>query len=246
MLLKENMEKSGDFLFRWRGYLPLVFLVAVFVTMYFDEKLLPFRETDDLSWPLICILVGCIGIVVRIFAVSFVPYGNSGRGTDRPYASSLNTTGLYSVMRNPVYFGNFFTFLAPVMYAQNIFLVLLYVPVFALYHERIILAEEKFLLGKFGQEYKEWADGTPAFFPDFSKWRSADRRFCWKTAYRRESISLFTLIATIWSLEVAYDCMYYNKFFIDVDFSLLLAVSALFFITNCVLVRYTRLLDVNR
>lgn len=246
MLLKENMEKSGEFLFSWRGYLPLIFLFAVFTTMYFDDKLLPFRETNDLAWPLLCVLVGCIGIVIRLFAISFVPYGNSGRGTDKPYASSLNTTGMYSVMRNPVYFGNFFTFLAPVMYAQNFLLILLYIPVFALYHERIILAEEKFLLGKFGDEYRQWADSTPAFFPDFSKWRNPNMKFCWKTAYRRESISLFTLIATIWGLEVVYDFLYYNNFVLDVTFSMILAFSAVFFITNCILVRYTKVLDVNR
>lgn len=244
MLVCEKIEDSGKFLFRWRGYLPLFFLLLVVVTMYFNERMFFSASENEHMWKWVCLFVGCIGIVIRVFAVSFVPYKNSGRGTDDPYAESLNTTGMYSIMRNPVYFGNFFTFLAPVLYAQNIWLVLVYVPVFALYHERIIAAEEKFLLGMFGSEYRNWVDQTPIFFPDFSKWKKPDRVFNWKMAYRRESISLFTLIATIWGLEVFYGYITEHRFVCDMEMIFLLAVSAFFYLLNCVLVKFTKWLDI--
>ena len=241
MLLEKNFEISGQFLFRWRGYLPLFFLVLVFATIYFDSN---YFSIQNNYWALICLLVGCIGIIIRIIAVSFVPYGNSGRGTDKPYADSLNTTGMYSVMRNPVYFGNFFTFLAPVLYAQNFWLVALYIPVFALYHERIIYAEERFLVGKFGDEYRNWANNTPTFFPDFSKWINPDRRFCWKTAYRRESISFFTLVATIFGLEIICDYIFYKELIVSFEWAALFVISAIFFLVNCILVKFTKILNV--
>ena len=241
MLLEKKFERSGQFLFRWRGYLPLFFLVLVFATIYFDRYHFSIQNN---YWALICLLVGCIGIIIRIIAVSFVPYGNSGRGTDKPYADSLNTTGMYSVMRNPVYFGNFFTFLAPVLYSQNFWLVAFYIPVFALYHERIIYAEERFLVGKFGDEYRNWANNTPAFFPDFSKWINPDRRFCWKTAYRRESISFFTLVATIFGLEIICDYIFYKELIFSFEWTILFVISALFYLGNCILVKFTKILNV--
>ena len=241
MLIEKEFEKSGQFLFRWRGYLPLFFLVLILTTIYFNQATFDIHNN---SWALSCLLIGCIGIVIRVVAVSFVPYGNSGRGTDKPYAESLNTTGMYSVMRNPVYFGNFFTFLAPVLYAQSFWLVALYIPIFALYHERIIFAEEKFLVGKFGDEYKEWADRTPIFFPDFSKWKSPNRKFCWKTAYRRESISFFTLVATIFGLEIICDYIFYSELILSPEWLILFIASAIFYLSNCVLVRFTKALKV--
>ena len=244
MLTIEKIESSGQFLFRWRGYLPLIFLMAVAITIYIDGGILPFRQKSDFLWPLFCLTIGSIGIIIRIFTVSFVPYGNSGRGTEKPYAETLNSTGMYSIMRNPVYFGNFFTFLAPVVYAQNIWLILLYIPVFALYHERIIAAEEKFLLSKFGDDYRAWTNNTPIFFPAFSKWENPNRTFSWKTAYRRESISFFTLVATIWGLEIFSDFLVFKSFVFDCELLILLILSAGFFILNCILVKYTKTLNV--
>ncbi len=243
MLLRDEFVKSGNFLFRWRGYLPLFFLAAVVGKIYFDH-LFDRSSSYDFWWPIYCLFIGMIGIVIRVIAVAFVPYGNSGRGTDTPYADSLNQTGMYSIMRNPVYFGNFFTFLAPVVFARSWWLVAIYIPVFALYHERIIFAEENFLLGKFGKQYLDWADRTPAFFPDFSKWENPHRRFCWKTAYRRESISFFTLVSTIWFLMIVCDYLTQQKFVFDAGWTNLFIASAVFYLSNCVLVRYTKTLEV--
>ncbi len=242
MLLSEKLEHSGGFLFRWRGYLPLIFLGAAFLTQYLDYPLYN-KNLDDFPDAMFCLFVGLIGIVIRIMTVSFVSHGTTGRGTDTPYAERLNTTGMYSIMRNPVYFGNFFTFLAPVLFVQNWWLIALYIPVFALYHERIILAEEKFLRGKFGQAYVDWAERTPAFFPAFSNWTKPAQSFSWKMAYRRESISLFTLIATIWGLKLSANYLMYGQLLIDPLWLWLFVGSATAYLSNCVLVAYTNVLN---
>jgi protein-S-isoprenylcysteine O-methyltransferase Ste14 len=244
MLVKEHLEESGQFLFRWRGYLPLVFLALVFASLYYDYGSLSSGGVADEAWTFCCFFVGLFGILIRVLTVSFVPYNTSGRKTDQPYAGRLNKTGMYSLSRNPVYLGNFFTFLAPILFARNWWLTALYLPVFLLYHERIISAEEKFLLGKFGEEYREWVNNTPVFFPDFSLWKKNDRPFCWKTAYRRESISLFTLVATIWSLELFRDYLTHRWLMVDYVWLALFIASAAFFIGNCLLVRYTDILNV--
>ncbi len=242
MLIGERLEKSGQFLFRWRGYLPLIFLAGAFVTQYMDYPMHN-SNLEDFPGAFFCLFVGIIGIIIRIFTVSFVSQGTSGRGTATPYAECLNTTGMYSTMRNPVYFGNFFTFLAPVLFVQSWSLLILYIPLFALYHERIIFAEEKFLRGKFGQEYTDWAARTPVFFPKISLWKSPSRSFSWKMAYRRESISLFTLIATIWALRLSSNYLVHKEIIIEPVWLVLFAGSAIFYIINCILVHYTKLLE---
>lgn len=239
MLLYEKLENSGQFLFRWRGYLPLIFLAAAVATLYANHS----NAINWIDWSFVCFGVGLIGIVIRIMTVSFVPHGTTGRGTDTPYAERLNTTGMYSIMRNPVYFGNFFTFLAPVMYAQSYWLVALYLPVFALYHERIITAEERFLVGKFGDQYRQWAHRTPTFFPKLANWVSPDLPFSWKMAYKRESISLFTLAITLAALQLMANYLSYNQLFLDQAWWVILIVSAVIYISNCLLVQFTKFLD---
>jgi protein-S-isoprenylcysteine O-methyltransferase Ste14 len=242
MLINDEFKKSGLFLFRWRGYLPLFFLGATFATQYLSH---PARGVyhDDAVWAVCCLLVGSIGILIRVMTVAFVPYMTSGRGTARPYAERLNTTGMYSVMRNPVYFGNFFTFLAPVLFVRHFWLLLLYLPVFALYHERIIFAEESFLREKFGRDYEEWAERTPIFFPDLALWRKPDLPFSWKMAIRRECISVFTLVITIWALKITEYYLDYKNLVIEPGWLTLFFVSGAIYLSVVLTVQFSNRLD---
>jgi len=240
MLTKDHFKCSGMFLFRWRGYLPLIFLAAVFATQYFDRA--P-REQSDTAWALVCLAIGIVGIVIRVFTVAFVPYMTSGRGTDAPYAESLNTTGMYSITRNPIYLGNFFTFLSPVLFTRNLWLLAMYVAVFALYHERIISAEECFLQRKFGQAYQSWSKKTPAFFPNPALWRKSARSFSWKMALRRECISLFTLIATIWGILLFELYLDHRNIVFDQLWVAMFALSGAIYLLVALAVQFTKFFD---
>ena len=240
MLTKDHFERSGIFLFRWRGYLPLIFLAAVFATQYFNR--MP-REQNDVYWAFVCLAVGLVGIFVRVVTVSFVPYMTSGRGTDKPYAESLNTTGMYSVTRNPIYLGNFFTFLSTVLFPKNLWLVAVYVAVFALYHERIIFAEECFLERKFGQEYQDWSKKTPAFFPNLSLWSAPSRSFSWKMALRRECISVFTLIAAIWSILLFELYLDHLDIILDQTWLTMFVMSGIIYLSVALSVQFTGFFD---
>ncbi|MGC9453013.1 MAG: methyltransferase family protein, partial [Oceanipulchritudo sp.] len=50
--------------------------------------------------------------------------GTSGRNTKQQVAYSLNTTGFYSVVRNPLYLGNFFMYLGIALFTHHWWLVL--------------------------------------------------------------------------------------------------------------------------
>jgi len=192
MALIEEMDRSGNRLFRYRSYLPVV--------LYILAALVVWAEADDhldhrsLAWSLICLGVGLFGQLIRVFTVGFTPKGTSGRNTkEGQVAETLNTKGIYSLVRHPLYLGNFFMWLGIILYVGNWWFSLVCTLLFWVYYERIMFAEEFFLRKKFGQIYLNWSDKTPAFFPTFKNFAGADVEFSLKNVLKREYNGFFAL-----------------------------------------------------
>lgn len=93
-----------------------------------------------------------------MITVGYTPKKTSGRNTKKgQVADYLNTKGMYSIVRNPLYLGNFFMGLGIFLFLCIWWVEFIYTLVFMLYYERIIFAEEQFLVKKFKQQYMEWA-----------------------------------------------------------------------------------------
>jgi protein-S-isoprenylcysteine O-methyltransferase Ste14 len=149
MALKEEFERTGNWLFRWRSYLPLM-MIAIFLLALREYEYPGNSENLDHLWEIFCLIVSFIGFGIRVFTVGHTPKGTSGRNTKEQVAETLNTSGIYSVVRNPLYLGNFFMGLGLALFAHLWWLTLIYILVFWLYYERIIFAEEEYLRNKFG------------------------------------------------------------------------------------------------
>ena len=204
--LYDEMGRQGRFCFRWRSFLPLVLLlpgVVAFSEGTWAERLLGDTREDLLVFA--ALLVSLYGLATRWAAVGYSHSGTSGRNTKLQRANVLNTTGLYSVMRNPLYHGNFFAILGVVLAIKVWWFALLYCFAYWIYIERIIATEEQFLAEKFGRDYLDWAAATPAFFPRWSLWRSPDRSFSWKRVLRREYYGLLGVAASFLAVEVVMD-----------------------------------------
>jgi protein-S-isoprenylcysteine O-methyltransferase Ste14 len=204
MALREELEKAGHWLFRWRSYLPL--LVIGLSLIAFREFEYPFGSQmwDDL-WEIFCLTVSMVGITLRALTVGFVPEGTSGRNTKSQVAEELNTTGMYSVVRNPLYLGNFIIWLGISLLVRLWWFSLIVIFIFWLYYERIIFAEEEFLRSKFGRLYLEWTEKTPVFLPELCRWRKPNLSFSLRTALKGEYSGFFAIIATFTFLEVMGD-----------------------------------------
>jgi hypothetical protein len=125
-----------------------------------------------------------------------------GRNTKQgQVADVLNTTGLYSIVRNPLYLGNYLMWAAIAMLTGNIWFVLLFSLVFWIYYERIIYAEESFLRQTFGKTYLEWASKTPAFLPKHFNYKQPNIDFSWKKVLKKEKNGLFALFLLFWVFE---------------------------------------------
>jgi protein-S-isoprenylcysteine O-methyltransferase Ste14 len=206
MALKETYEKQGAFLFRHRSYLPLLMgplVVAAFLDPHYSHPL--FSGFSGGLWKAICILISFSGIWVRSLVAGYVPLGTSGRNTERQVAHSLNTKGMYSFVRNPLYLGNFLIILGLLLFIQVWWFTLVGIAVFWIFYERIIFTEEEFLRGKFGATFVEWSMKTPVFIPKFKGWEKPELPFSWKIVLRREHSTQFGMVSALTLLGITSD-----------------------------------------
>ncbi len=250
MTLKELLRRQGSLLFRWRGYLPLLLLplavAAAAESGYFFAR---FGAPAEAAWQVFCLAISGAGLLLRILTVGFVPAGTSGRGVRQQRAAALNTTGLYSIVRNPLYLGNFVVLLGFALAIKVWWFVLLAGLVFTLYYERIICAEEAFLEQEFASSYAQWAARTPAFIPDPRLWQRPSLGFSLRTALRREHNGFFLIVVFFAVNEIAYDLLVRGQPFAavlgeDQAWLLFLGVGTLIFLLLKYLKRRTRWLNV--
>jgi protein-S-isoprenylcysteine O-methyltransferase Ste14 len=201
MALREELERAGNWLFRWRSYVPLLLIVPMLAAMHHPEHLAQDRAGND-AWAVFCLAVSLCGLGIRVLTVGHVPRGTSGRNTrDGQIAEALNTTGMYSLVRHPLYLGNFTIWIGISLFCRLWWLTAIFALVFWIYYERIMFAEEEFLRRKFGEAYLAWADSTPALVPRLARWKRPDLPFSLRTVLRREYPGLFGICTCFFALE---------------------------------------------
>lgn len=243
MPLAEEFERSGAWLFRRRSYLPLALVVLLVVSL----KTYTYPNGGhalDLAWEILCMAVSFAGVAVRVLTAGYAPRGTSERCTRRQIAAELNISGVYAIVRHPLYFGNFLIALGVFSFLRIWWLVLIYGLIFCLYYERIMFAEEKFLREKFGEAFMAWAATTPAFLPDPRKWKSPDLSFSWKAVLRREYRTPFYIIATMFALEVLTDLRVNHRLGFDLLWALLFVGALMFFLVIRFIQKRTKCLEV--
>jgi protein-S-isoprenylcysteine O-methyltransferase Ste14 len=184
---------------------------------------------DHFLWEAFGGAIAAAGLALRAFTVGYAPARTSGRNTDQQVAETLNVKGMYSVVRHPLYLGNFLIWLGVAAFAHVGWLVLVTVLAFWLYYERIMLAEEEFLSERFASEFEQWATRTPAFIPTFRHWIPADLPFSWKTVLARENATVLATIVVFFLLEVTGDFLAGRMPHVDSGWALLVATAAVIY-----------------
>lgn len=198
MTLKEKIEKQGNYLFKHRSKLPLIILVIGTYVYYQTEtnsNIFFLEDTPyEIYYETLCLLISLFGLFIRIYTVGYTPANTSGRNTAQgQVADSLNTTGAYSIVRHPLYLGNFLIWLGICLLTGNLWFIIAFCLLFWIYYERIMFAEEEFLRNKFDNEYLEWANKTPAFIPKFKQFAKPIIPFSWKKVLKKEKDGLLAL-----------------------------------------------------
>ena len=230
MPLREEFEKTGNWLFRWRSYLPFFLLPFILIALHKAEYLeRAFGDEAQTIWDVLCIIISFSGLLVRTLTIGWVPENTSGRNTKAQVAASLNTKGIYSIVRHPLYFGNFLITLGMFLFIQVWWLVLLFISAFWLYYEKIMFAEEEFLRRKFGDHYIEWGSRTPAFLPAFSLWQKPDLRFSWRMVLKREYSTFLGIIVAFVALKFFGNLLAEGRFGFRITWAVFLIIGLLVF-----------------
>jgi hypothetical protein len=134
-------------------------------------------------------VIAILGQLWRIYAAGVI-YKNK----------RLATTGAYSLVRHPLYFGNFLILAGFTLACGNWYVTALVLFFLLFYYPAAIRYEDNKLQGLFGEEWQAWGTRTPAMFPTRLKWQ-ANEDAEWNM--RQSMIRNGELIYTIFEIGAA-------------------------------------------
>jgi protein-S-isoprenylcysteine O-methyltransferase Ste14 len=224
MLLKDRLNDIGNLLFRYRGYQFFIYFIAAFLGWKHS-----FITKDNFYYELICLVITILGMLIRAFTVGYVSIGTSGRNCHEQEAEELNTTGLYSIVRNPLYIGNYFIFLGVVMLTQDLRTTLIISIVYWIFYTPIILTEEAFLLEKFKAQYLNYTKEVNCLIPMFKNFKKPANKFSLHMVLMREHDTLLTTVLLFLATETIMEYAQLRKFQIDTFYIVFLILTVIIF-----------------
>ena len=216
MSLEQSLEKQGNFLFKYRGQFPIVLFLLSIPFIYLNSL----ESSSDnliLFYNLIALFLSTLGFLIRFYTIGTTPKNTSGRNTDKQIAETLNTTGIYSLIRHPLYLGNYLIWIGVCFFTYNLYFVLLTSLLFWLYYERIIYAEERFLESKFQDIFVLWSKSVSAFFPTTFSYKKTVIKFSIISVLRREYSSVLSAVVAFLYVDILRNFFNLNEFHISAN-----------------------------
>lgn len=179
------MVKLGNFLFRNRnGIFPLFYLM-LFVPSW-----------EVFSDPVTAMIIGfsvtIIGQLVRVITIGLVYIIRGGKDR-RVYAEDLVVTGIFAHCRNPLYVGNILILVGLGIASNSLLFIAVFTPLFLIFWQAIVLAEENYLRNKFGEQYDQYCKRVSRWLINFNGLGNTLRsmQFKWKRVIIREYNSTY-------------------------------------------------------
>lgn len=208
-MYQTELARSGKALFFVRGtYIYIIIAISTLIAWRTGD-VGPFADkTADCFWFWASLGVASAGALIRVITSGFAALGTSGRAKVAAEASELNTTGPYSLVRNPLYVGRILNFTGIAMLSGSwVYGAFIYLLACMVY-ERISIYEEEYLRSKFGDAHAAWAKDVPALLPRLSGWIKPKYPFWWKRMIWREQNKLFLLATAVfltWFARLGFD-----------------------------------------
>jgi protein-S-isoprenylcysteine O-methyltransferase Ste14 len=116
-------------------------------------------------WPMILGLVITVtGQLIRATTIGLAYIIRGGKNR-QIHAADLVTEGLFNHCRNPLYLGNILMLLGVGVLSNSLRYVVVVIPAFVFIYQAIVLAEEHFLRGKFGESFLAYCGRVRRWFP---------------------------------------------------------------------------------
>jgi protein-S-isoprenylcysteine O-methyltransferase Ste14 len=242
MALVHEFESSGNWLFKRRSWLPVFMVIAGILMMYLGNRQ---AILFDMRNELIFLGVSLLGQIIRILTVGFTPRNTSGRNTvNGQIADELNVTGIYSLLRHPLYFGNFFMWLGPVLFLRSFWFTVMFGLLYWLYYERIMFAEEQYLRRKFGEVYDKWSETVSSFIPYPFNFIPPSLPFSMKNVLKRECNSFINIFLIFTILDVFRNYFLSQRIYFTNMWIYLFAVATVIWFAVRIIHKRTRWLEV--
>ena len=198
-----GIERQGRWLFHRRsgiGVLLLPFLALALWQPGFPADVLSPAGNRALS--LAGLLVSLAGLALRAFTVATVPEHTSRRSTRQLAAKTLNTRGMYSLVRHPLYLANWVVATGFTLAVGSLWMMVVFQLAHALYIERIMACEDRFVADTHGEEWEAWAARTPAILPRHLRWTPPELGWSVRTILRREYNSVCLVTTAFFALQM--------------------------------------------
>lgn len=159
------MISIGNFFFRYRNFLFLFLYLALFIPsapIFSREGFGP----DYFLWPVIFgLLITVSGQLIRGATIGLA-YIIRGGKEGKVYAEELVTGGIFNHCRNPLYVGNILMLCGVGVLSNSLLYVAVFIPFFLFVYQAIVLAEEKFLRNRFGEQYDRYTKTVNRWLPN--------------------------------------------------------------------------------
>ncbi len=201
-----DLANSGEALFKVRGKFLGNMIVVGMVIAYFHGQIGPFdSDSANHLWFALSLGLALSGALVRIVTSGYAALGTSGVTKDAPVAAELNTTGPYSLVRNPLYLGRILNFTGIAMLSGSWVYGALILLGSILVYERISLYEEKFLRQEFGDATIDaWAMDVPFLMPRRHGWTKPKYPFWLRRCVKREDEKLMFMATAVVLFDLAH------------------------------------------
>lgn len=161
------MIAIGNFFFKYRNQLFILLYAALFIPSppLFTEAAF---GSKYFWFPIILGLVITVsGQLIRGITIGLA-YIIRGGKNKKVYAEGLVTEGIFRHGRNPLYVGNILMLLGVGIMSNSLLYLLVFIPFFLFVYQAIVLAEENFLRGKFGQVFDDYCKRVNRWLINFN------------------------------------------------------------------------------
>ncbi|MFT3947729.1 MAG: isoprenylcysteine carboxylmethyltransferase family protein [Agriterribacter sp.] len=158
------MITIGNFFFKYRNLLFIVLYLLLFLPsppLFGKAAFGP----DYYIWPLaLGLLVTVTGQLIRGLTIGLA-YIIRGGKDGKVHADQLVTQGIFNHCRNPLYVGNILMLAGVGILANSLLYMAVIIPLFLFIYQAIVVAEENFLLRKFGESFERYCRKVNRWIP---------------------------------------------------------------------------------
>lgn len=170
--------------------LAVIILLANFVLPHWRQKAL------DMA-------LNAVGMALILFGFLFRISARGYKEEKSCNGNALVKDGPYAIIRNPMYFGTFMIGAGVIVMLLELWILLIFSAGFLIIYIPQAIREEKVLLGRFGEGYKEYCRVTPGYLPRIDYLLKLNKYISLKPFWvRKEMFSMIPTIAIVLLMEI--------------------------------------------